>query len=82
MLAGRTDAFAALQRYAAAAERSYRRAYQELKDTRSSGLKAEIAAMDSLLSRSCSSQPTMPVKPAVQNEPNRPAPPVNLALRL
>jgi hypothetical protein len=90
MLASKTDAFAALQRYSAAAQRAYHRAYKELKDGRASREKADIAAMDSMLTRTFTSQPTLPAKPAVQNEPNRPqavsnptaASLGNLALRL
>jgi hypothetical protein len=77
LFAGADRTLANIQRYAAAAERSYYRAHTELLRSRRIQNEANSAA---------TRRNTKPAPPKLQNEPNPPAPPIqnepNLTLRL
>jgi hypothetical protein len=68
-----------LQRYAAAAQRSYYKALHEIQGLRARALKAEAAAFNSYIKNEVYAPPPQQ-KPPVQNKPN--SQPANLALRL
>jgi hypothetical protein len=68
-----------LQRYAAAAERSYYKALREIQALRARAQKADAASIDTYIKKVVHA-PMPDQKPPAQNKPN--SPPANLALRL